>query len=457
MKIIREKKIGMESRYQVSEKIDDYEINEYFVNIKCGKTNIKGVQKYLLYNSQFEVITDAYLFLNKNPKNIASNTKNNYFYALKSLYTFLEIVNKDLSGLLIQDFYQLNSFLKGISATGSDYEFILNTKRSNKTINIFFSVYREYFKYLGLKKSPLLEVNSFSKFIPERHFVGKSLSRDVTPRYISMEEYHKVMEILSDDSNEYTLRNKCIIRLMYEGGLRIGEVLGITLEDTEIKWSENGDKHLIIFVRNRFSDKDFQRAKTCINISSKRAYVGHDYITENVGYQKAIVFDFDGIDTYSLICKYIDKAHEEIETKYLKKYKTTLADSVDSFKKENKDNHYLFLNTRGGVLSDVSWNSELRKIFQTVNIPIDCGYRKHNLNHRFRHGFVMHLLYDMNLEPSKVKAFTRHRNDNSLNAYNNPTIEDVIRLKEELSEYIHSQDDENDEVEDNDEEEDNEN
>lgn len=38
------------------------------------------------------------------------------------------------------------------------------------------------------------------------------------------------MSLIED---KYTLREKIIVKLMYEYGLRIGEVLGLTLEDIQ--------------------------------------------------------------------------------------------------------------------------------------------------------------------------------------------------------------------------------
>ena len=432
MKKVTEEKEGKESVFHVQMQIQDVCVTKYDVNIQSRK--IEGTNKYIVYGSNFVPLSDVYSFINKSSKTRALNTRINYVYALKYLYTFLEIIEKDMDSLQLDDFYQLAAFLKGVSATGDDYTYELLTKRSNKSVNVYFSVYREYLKYLGLNKSPLFQQSSFSKNIPIRpRIVGKTLKKETVPEYISRDEYMKTMKILDNDEDINNLRSKCIIRIMFEAGLRIGEVLGLTLEDLQIRRSRKGDTHCVLLIRNRKSSKEFQQVKTCMKITDTRNYNGHDYKTLNVGYQEAIIFDSDGINTYDLISEYIDNAHESAAYNHPQHYKKTIADSVDSFKNENKTNHYLFLNSKGGILSDVSWNTILREIFIKAGLHVDKGYRKHNLNHRFRHGFVMNLLYCYNIPVSKAKIFSRHKSDASLYVYNNPSIEDIIEMKEEIT------------------------
>jgi len=443
MKTVVEEKIGKESEFFVTETFNNVVIREYSIRMQSHIMNIDGVIRYLLYNSKIEVISDAYLFLNKNYKILSPNTKHQYFYVLKYMYSFLEIIEKDIQDLLLRDFYQLGAFLRGVSAQGSDYRYVLLTKRSTKSVRQFFSVYCEYLKYLGLFKSPLLRDKGFQKFVPARNIVGPVLKKSTVPRYIKNDDYKRIMAALSDENDIIQLRSKCIIRLMYEGGLRIGEVLGLTFEDYELRRPTedklHGKQYLILTIRNRLTDKKFQQAKTCCSVMDKRSYLCNDYNTLNVGYEEALVFDFDGDCTYDCIANYEKFAHDEALEKYPQKYKSTIADKVGQSIKASGENRYLFLNNHGGVLSDAVWNLEFRKLLSGLNIPVDIGFRKQGLNHKFRHGFVMKLLYEKKLPLSQIKGFTRHRNDMSLNPYNNPTIEDLIRLKEDIVDKIISQ------------------
>lgn len=430
---VTESKQGKESIYLITEEIAKEKISTKEVRIICGVVKNRGVNKYLLYNSKYELVSNAYDFLNKRAKNHANNTKRNYMYALKFLYVYLEIFEKDLLNLKETDLYQLSSFLKGVSSEGSDFEYNLITKRSNKTISIFFSAYREFFKHLGLKENPLLRDYKDLHRPNNNSYFARTQRREIVPEYISEDEYSRIMKLLKMDTDIITLRNKCIIRLMYESGLRLGEVLGLTFEDINLRTSSNGSISCVLLIRNRCSNRDFQQAKTCMKVYDKRNYGSNDYQTRNVGFQEAIIFDFDGISTFEMLSQYIDLAHDNAEKYYEKKYMNTVADSVGDFSKTRRTNRYLFLNSKGGVLSDEVWNQCLRKIFNEVGISIDYGYRKNNLSHRFRHAFAMKLMYGMgNVNISAVKTFTRHKSDDGLNAYNNPTTEDIVKIKDEL-------------------------
>jgi integrase len=439
MKTVVEVKSGKESYFRVIEKFNNEKTREYIVSFQSCKVIVGERLKYMLYDTDFSVVSDFYLFLNKNHKNLSPNTKHQYLYTLKYLYSFKDIIEKDLHEFTLRDFYQLGAFLRGFSANGSDFEYILFTKRSIKTVRLFFSVYREYFKFLGLDSSPILKEKMISNISFSRAIVGPILRTTTAPKYIKYYEYNRIMDALYDDTNIKHLRSKCIIRLMYEGGLRIGEVLGLTFEDYELRRTiddkNEGKSYFIITIRNRLTDKKFQQAKSCLTVTDRRNYLGNDYNTLNVGYQEAITFDFDGISTYDIIEKYERIAHDEAMIKYPKKYKTTIADKVES-NKDTGENRYLFLNNHGGVLSDAVWNKEFRELLSSLNISIDIGFRKQGLNHKFRHGFIMILLYELNIPLSKVKGFTRHRNDMSLVAYNNPTSEDLIKLKNEILDEI---------------------
>ena len=75
-------------------------------------------------------------------------------------------------------------------------------------------------------------------------------------------------------------------------------------------------------------------------------------------------------------------------------------------------------------------------IFEAVGIQLDTGKKRDNLNHRFRHGFIMHLIYDLKIPREKVMVRSRHRNYTSLDAYYNPTTEQIVKMKTEIEDNI---------------------
>lgn len=82
-------------------------------------------------------------------------------------------------------------------------------------------------------------------------------------------------------------------------------------------------------------------------------------------------------------------------------------------------------------------------IFKAVGISVDSHSRKDNLSHRFRHGFVMHLIYDLKMPREQVMRRTRHKNYASLDAYYNPTTEQIVKMKLDIEESILKKEDKN--------------
>ena len=384
-----------------------------------------------------QIITPTYRFLNHNTKHSSFNTKRNAMYALKYLYSFSEIINKNIEDFEFINFVQLIYFLKGVSSDGNDFAYELFTKRSNDSINNFLSVYREFYRFLGLRKSPIFNERTMSGYIPVAQYdiaaLTKSKPKQEVPKYISQEEFAKIVKYIRENTpdKETRLRNECIVRIMYEGGLRLGEVLGSTLEDYVVE-EVNDEDICFVYIRNRITDRNFQSAKTCMNVTSKRTYSSNDYKTKNVGYQ----LSFLNMDTYDLICEYIDIAHERAFKHCKNNYSKSSTDSVGYYKEINEENYYLFINQRGTPLSDVSWGKELRKIFEAVGITVNYGVKEDNLSHRFRHGFVMHLIHDLKIPREKVMARSRHKSYSSLDKYYNPTTSDLVAMKQEIEDNI---------------------
>lgn len=82
------------------------------------------------------------------------------------------------------------------------------------------------------------------------------------PKYISTDEFATIIRYIRENikDKEHRLRDECVVRIMYEGGCRLGEVLGSTLEDyvvTEV----NEEDICFVYIRNRTTDKEHQNAK----------------------------------------------------------------------------------------------------------------------------------------------------------------------------------------------------
>ena len=105
--------------------------------------------------------------------------------------------------------------------------------------------------------------------------------------YISLDEYRRVLDAIGSSplGSGDPVEARAIVRLMFEHGLRIGEVLGLTLEDLSSSPDRNGLNHYSVVLRNRCSDREWQSAKTLMPVTDRRQYRSVDYRKLNVGKQ----------------------------------------------------------------------------------------------------------------------------------------------------------------------------
>lgn len=423
------------------------------IEVKCIHKLVNDQEYAILYDSNMVPIRDAFKFINTAYSDCSPNTKAQVISALRLLYSFLELFNLRIENLSDSDINTFKYFLRGISPRGGLTSLNLTTDRSNDTINLYLSLYRKYVEFLGIKDSNLLKVRAIkntltiagsdmSAEIKSYVHNEKTLAKKTVPRYISCSDYKKILDVIKE---EYTLREQCIVRLMYEGGLRIGEVLGLTAEDVRVE--EFLDKKTgetfesgVIYIRNRITDKEYQLAKRRPIVTNKRAYRSKLYkdTTQKVYVSLDLI---DSIDTY------IEDEHDSSNRKtsasqklFNKNYeKYTLTDIVnkktyvDSYGDEIKENYYIFINSIGKPINISTWNDILRGIFEKSGLSTDDYKREHNLNHRFRHGFAMFLVQYKNIRIEDLKLLMRHESLTSTAVYYRPTESDIAAIKESFS------------------------
>lgn len=444
MILVREKKSGNASFYI----IETYnENNQLILSVTIDfKSAIfpheNGFTYFILYDKNMNPISNVFRFLNYELSADSVNSREKALHALKLLYTYETITNTKIETFTRNDVTNLKHFLRGVSPKGQTISFELQTIRSVNTINGYLSIYRNYVTYLEYKNSYLLKKSSKTVQItlPDSEVemqVEKYESSERTasqlpqvPRYISVEEFKKILKHIREN---YGKCEECIIRLMFQGGLRIGEVLGLTGDDIVIEKIKS-DYVPVVYLRNRVSDKKDQKAKTCKTPISQKQYKTKDYKTEGYGFQRVII----PVDLYELINTYIEEAHGEAKNKkYDNYYKFTIADRVRNPDEYEDDNYYVFINSQGRPLSSHLWNERLRAIFEEVGIPVDKGTKEHNLNHRFRHGFAMFNVQFLHIKELELQRKLRHRNLSSVAIYYRPTISDEIELKTQFTEDLY--------------------
>lgn len=440
MIVYTEKKLDNQSVFtKVILDVDGAEISSRSVLVPMYKIEKNSFIYYVIYSSKMEVISDAYEYLNFTLSDNPITTRTKSAYAIRLLYCFLELGNLDIHTLSEKNMKELQFFLKGIGSVNEKHS--LKTQRTSNTINSYMATYRSYFTNRKIQWNALFrsrvtitETNIGSDYSSstERTRYSNNLRTGTPvgyiPKYLSPDDFRKLYR-LAMDKNDKTA--KIIMHLMYAYGLRLGEVLGLTIEDiSEIKF----DNKLLpaICIRNRISDKPFQYAKGLPHVNRPQQYKRKDYKIQS----SQIIISYE---LYEEIIEFVNITHDDAKSKYPEYYKTTIADTV-SAQSTVETNHYVFLNSYGRVLSDQTWNNRLRAYFIETQIPIDSDVRENNLNHRFRHGFAMfHARYsEKPLNILELQKMMRHKSITSTMVYYNPTPEDEFLIKTEFQNELYN-------------------
>lgn len=428
-----DKEIVYTKKYQAIDINNNYEEKVSITHVIIKRD---GRDYILLYDNKNIVIRDAYRYLNNDKMMKKSiNTRLTFSSSLKRLYAFLIIFQIDITNLDEMNIDLLKDFLYGGKKSGILYTFDLLTTRNSDTVNQLLSAYRNYLKFLKIENEIMNErqspkesghgrkaPSSISEKIVSKYTVSEQSqqNKSTVPMYISEEDFKKIISLIKI---EYSLREEIIVRLMYENGLRLGEVLGINLEDVE------EDR---IVIRNRVSDNKDQHAKTCYRPQTIEDYANSTYTTWRKGFQ----FVKPKLSLMDKINEYIDLTHGNMSIKNRNNYITKAkADKVSKANCLEGDNYYLFLNKNGTPLRKGGWNKILRHIYETIGIKVDSGARKHNLSHRLRHGFAMKRVKE-GIQPIQLAEDLRHSGVSCVMCYFRPTEQDVYDANTTASEYM---------------------
>lgn len=214
------------------------------------------IDGYILVDSNYEPIQQVndYLKFLKN-KNYSPNTFKNYAYDLKHYFKYLESIKKwyqDIEPIDIVNFIGHLRRLENKQRPDNVNSIFEGTDRkqggglSGNTINRIISTISSFYDYEVLHNSNEIKKNPIPKQKDEnfwrnsdrykpflehakRRLPSKRLYKvkvpEKLPRPIEKEKIEMLLESLK------SWRDKSIILLMLQGGLRIGEVLGLRFED----------------------------------------------------------------------------------------------------------------------------------------------------------------------------------------------------------------------------------
>lgn len=394
-----------------------------------------GFEYIIPYNDDMIPIPEAFDYLNYDMADRPITSRTQAATAIRILYCYLSLANIDIHNIDSEILRGLIRFIRGVGTVQERFK--MDTIRSAGTVNIYLAIYRTFFTAREIECEPLFQrsvthstMSTDDAGIPTytEHYTMKANLKTKQyedrgiPKYISPEQFAKLYKQALKDKDLCAL---VIMRLGYGYGLRLGEILGLTLEDiTEV--SIDNQITPVLFIRNRLSDKDFQFGKNLMHPTDKRQYNSKDYRNAR---HRIIISD----DMYELILQYIETEHARMLKTRPDNYRMTVADMV-SKNADIEENHYVFLNRYGKILSDQTWGNILKRYFAKAAIPIDRNTKEGNLSHRFRHGFAMYHAHfsEHPWTALKLQHAMRHRSIRSTLIYYNLTEEDERREKEAM-------------------------
>ena len=388
------------------------------------KRENKGFTLYVLYSDSMTVLSEVYEYINNFLVKSPETSRKQVIHSLRIYFMFCSIYNFDPYNLTIDGINQFKAFLLGVVHHCGPI-----TERSPTTINCILNAIRQFYKYLGIdgaltrekELASTITLNSDQKItinIKKCPYTYGGSTQHEIPKFISPSEFLRLIEY-SNLKNDLTAT--LLMTLMYQYGLRLGEALGLTLEDIDTATVEH-EVCGVLYIRNRLSDKKFKFSKNLYHPKNAEEY-------KQEFYKNSVNKINISIESYTQINSYIENMHSNAQKNYPHRYSNTLADKV-SRRADINENHYIFLNNCGGTLSDQAWNKRLKVYFKECDIDVDTEKRKLNLSHRFRHGFAM---YHAQFKDSPVSALSlqhllRHKSINSTSVYYNPT--EKMKIKE---------------------------
>ena len=186
--------------------------------------------------------------LNKSPNSIKE-----YNYDIANFLKYIKIQYKltnetdytkiSINDLSIEDIKKIT--VEDIHSYISYMATELNSKPATRARKL--STIRVFFKYLS-QTAKLIEINPAQNL--ETPKIGKRL-----PKYLSLEESQKLLEITQNEDNRNASRDYAIITLFLNCGMRLSELVGINIKDITFSESKlnvigKGNKERTIYLNN---------------------------------------------------------------------------------------------------------------------------------------------------------------------------------------------------------------
>jgi len=393
-----------------------------------------GTVRHIIYDEQMCPIEPICHYLKERAKKYSPNTVERCVAALRLLVVFCEA--HGINDFMIPD-EMCNEFVEFLRRGG---------KVTSGTAAEYFNDVKGFLIDSGHKNDPLMAATTKirysegadGKIRPEEHLAyvyapKRSHEREkVSPPHNSLNDYFSMLTEIRKKGDAAG----CIILIMlFLLGRRIGEVLGLTIEDVSTRVDEStGEIQHCLYLRDRCTDITGQFAKNRFIPKTTNDYKSNDYIDlYNLPRDCIIIEGW----MYELIKEYILTKHQEAAMKHPQKYKNAKADIVnpDKFQEEwgLEENHYLFLDNNGSCLRKHAWNKRMHQYFQLAKIPLGRGK---GINHSWRHtlGYIMR--HELHMKQYQIAAVLGHMNPNSSEVYAKGDYKDIVEWQGMICRYV---------------------
>ena len=211
------------------------------------EVKVQGQRKYLLIGSEGIPITPVVKYLKYLDQTGKShNTLKTYCYGLKHYFTFLEETGKEYKQITLQGMAEFVSWLqnpyrnsKVITASP------MTSKLTAKTVNLTITVVTNFYDYLyrndelptdvADKLMKQIYVGNGKRYKGFLHHITKG--NPVTKNLLKVKEPKKKLKTLTKEQvvqlvqATSNIRDEFLLNLLFETGLRIGEVLSLHIAD----------------------------------------------------------------------------------------------------------------------------------------------------------------------------------------------------------------------------------
>ena len=409
----------------------------YFVQT----TNSNGEPRYIIYDEDLCPIHSIYVYLNWGLKYLDISTIYRAVTPLRLLVAFCQAHH--LKDFIIPELY-CSDFIDFLYRND-------HTLRS--TAAAYFNDIKRFMCFIRHDDDPIMAhtsritwmtgadgVNRPHYFEEYKYAPKRNPERDlICPAHNTIKEFYLLQNTMAEklfrNGDQGDIAGCIIVILLFKMGRRIGEVLGLTIEDiSSFVDSETGEVSHCIYLRNRIHDEIGQHAKNRDSPYDKKEYKNKEYIISYNSPRNRIKLEED---IFQLIKAYIETVHARAENEKPEMYETAIADIINPTQFAAdwglEKNHYLFLNSMGGKLKKGTWYKRILQYYRESNVAL--GYGK-SPNHAFRHGIAFIMRHQMHKSTREIADFLGHKNEQSAEVYAKADFNTIAQLGHIVQLYI---------------------